>query len=455
MPSIHHLNPPPHPFWDFVANIEDHPFFAAQGRPPHYASREDVNNNAQPPQQAEATPTAAEASEKAKSKQPSAEDPPEVDPSAVKPGSGKAEESRDGPSGRGRCGRASAEARGEGRQRESGCWGRGAHWGAPPPHMGHAFGGPPFGPHMFGPPWARGQHGHPHHHAHHQHHGPPPAEGERHWGHGRRGRHGLGGPSFNLGQFLNSLGERLGVDLSGAAENLGLNQFSAPRTNQETDFEPRGDIFDTPEAYLIHLSLPGAKKEDVGVDWDGENSVLRVAGVVHRPGADEQLLSQLVVDGRKRETGVFEKAIRLGTKNEPASIDVAGISAKMTDGVLVIKVPKVEVEHKKRDVPISGSSSPSPQRNEQSLLFDADEEMYDTPSQPAPAQAPTHAEPTKDMEKMMEYTKEKEAAARDDRSETAGQEEQLPQYQEPAKDESDWEKDDSEEEGEYVKINVD
>jgi len=229
-------------------------------------------------------------------------------------------------------------------------------------------------------------------------------------------------------------------------------------------------MFDAPEAYIIHLSLPGAKKEDVGVDWDGENSVLRVAGVVHRPGADEQLLSQLVVDGRKRETGVFEKAIRLGTKNEPASIDVAGITAKMTDGVLVVKVPKVEVEHRKRDVPISGSATSSPRRNENDLLFDADEEMYDAPAQQAPAQveakkatydapveqAPAQVEAKKDMEKAMaEHTKEHEAAARDDRSETAGYEEQLPRYEESAHDESDWEKAGSEEEGDYVKINVD
>ena len=244
----------------------------------------------------------------------------------------------------------------------------------------------------------------------------------------------------------------MGIDLTGAAENLGLNQFTAPRANTEADFEPRADVFDTYDSYIIHLSLPGAKKEDVGVDWDGDNSVLRVAGVVHRPGADEQLLSQLVVDGRKRETGVFEKAIRLGTKNEPASIDIPGITAKMTDGVLLIKVPKLEVEHKKRDVPISGSPGSSPQRNEKDLLFDADEEMYDAPTERAPARV----EEKKDMEKtMQEHTKEKEVEVRDDRSETAGREEPLPRYQESANDESDWEKAGSDDEGEYVKINVD
>ena len=444
MPSIHYLNPPPHPFWDFVAGIEDHPFFGAYARQQHQEAREDANINAQ--QGASAQPN-QQAGDKAKDKHPTAEDPPEIDPSTVRPGSH--EESRQFPfRGRGRFGAAFVDDEGEGRQRGPGCRGRGGHRGGPPP-----FG--PFGPQMM-PPWARGHHGPgpwgpPHRH---DHHGPPGAEARRRCSPGKHERRGPGGPGFNLGQFLNNLGERLGIDLNGAAENLGLDKYTAPRNNSDADFEPRADLFDTPASYLIHLSLPGARKEDVGVDWDGENSILRVAGVVHRPGADEQLLSQLVVDGRKRETGVFEKAIRLGTKNDPASIDVAGITAKMTDGVLAIRVPKIDVEHKKREVPISGSASPSPRRDEKDLLFDADadEEMYEAPAE----QAPKQVEEKMDMEKAMnEHRKEKEVEARDDRSETAGREERLPRYEESANDESDREKAGSDDEGEYVKINVD
>lgn len=258
-----------------------------------------------------------------------------------------------------------------------------------------------------------------------------------------------------MGQFLNNLGERLGVDLAGAAENLGLDKYTAPKSNNEVDFEPRADIFDTAENYTIHLSLPGAKKEDIGVDWDGENSILRIAGVVHRPGVDEQMLAQLVVNGRKRENGVFEKGVCLGTKRDPASIDVAGITAKVTDGVLVMKVPKAKVEHKTREVPISGSGNASPAHNEKDLLFDADEEMYDAPSAPAAAQTVPEPANRKDIEAGANH--EKEAEARDDRSETVAREEQLPRYEveQPAKEESDWEKDDSDEEGDYVKISVD
>lgn len=39
-----------------------------------------------------------------------------------------------------------------------------------------------------------------------------------------------------------------------------------------TDFSPAVDLFDTPTSYAIHVSLPGAKKEDIGVNYDEVNN---------------------------------------------------------------------------------------------------------------------------------------------------------------------------------------
>ena len=33
------------------------------------------------------------------------------------------------------------------------------------------------------------------------------------------------------------------------------------------DLKPDADVFDTPEAFIVQVSLPGAKKEDVVVNW--------------------------------------------------------------------------------------------------------------------------------------------------------------------------------------------
>ena len=438
MPSIHYLNPPTHPFWDFVSGLEEHPFLQGYGRPPSYRFRGATNENEQAAAQQEQQP--AEKSEKAQGKQPSVEDdnqdPPEVDPSTLKDQE-VPQRFQDMPfRGRGRFGAAFDE---EGPRRGRGCGmrGRGGHGG---PHEHGARPGPD-GHH--GPWWMphdarrgpRGPGGEPFH-------GPHRAGPHHHRGHGRHSPDRRGG--FDLPEFLKNLGDRLGIDLAGAAEGLGVGNFNAPK-NADNDFEPRADVFDTANSYVIHLSLPGAKKEDVGVDYDGENSLLRIAGVVHRPGADEELLKHLAVDGRKREVGVFEKNIRLGTRRDPASIDVNAISAKMTDGVLVVKVPKVEVQHEKRDIVIG---SPSPQQAavtheqdvdmEKGTLLDMENVEQHTEAVPEKSAADEEAESVR------------EAVQHDTRSETMDVEpdEKLPEYEVEEHEES-------EEEGEYVKINVD
>ena len=122
---------------------------------------------------------------------------------------------------------------------------------------------------------------------------------------------------------------------------------AAPKSE---DFKPEADVFDTEDSYVIHINLPGAKKEDVGVNWDAEKSELNVAGVIYRPG-DEEFLKTLALDERK--VGAFERKIRLGSRANPALVDVEGITAKLEDGVLRVTVPKMNgefVEVKKVDV---------------------------------------------------------------------------------------------------------
>lgn len=116
------------------------------------------------------------------------------------------------------------------------------------------------------------------------------------------------------------------------------------------DFVPEADVFDTESAFVVHVSLPGAKKEDVGVNWDAEKSELSVAGVIYRPG-DEEFLKTLAINDRK--VGPFERKIRLGSRANPATIDSDGITAKLEDGVLRVQVPKMDsgfVEVRKVDI---------------------------------------------------------------------------------------------------------
>lgn len=154
------------------------------------------------------------------------------------------------------------------------------------------------------------------------HHGPG-RHGPHHRGRGGFGPWGRGGfgPGFNPWAFASSF-------LDPKAEDK----------NENNDFTPEADIFDTPTSFVIHVSLPGAKKEDVGVNWDIEKSELSIAGVIYRPG-DEDFLKTLAMDERK--VGPFERKVRLGTRANPAQIDADGITAKLEDGVLRVEVPKL------------------------------------------------------------------------------------------------------------------
>ena len=190
-----------------------------------------------------------------------------------------------------------------------------APWGSFPfgrPHRGH------FGPHRGG--WG----------------------GRGRGGHCGRGRHHESTP---FGDFdLTKIGELI-------ASQFG---FGGEATDKEgangKDFSPPADVFDTEDSYIVHISLPGAKKEDVGVNWDADKSELSVAGVIYRPGS-EDFLKALALDERK--VGVFERKVRLGSRASPAQVETDAIHAKMEDGVLIVTIPKEDkdfVDVKKVDI---------------------------------------------------------------------------------------------------------
>ena len=140
--------------------------------------------------------------------------------------------------------------------------------------------------------------------------------------------------NLNEHPFFNALREQFAPNLNPQAANE--NSRSSNTDNDIDIFSPPLDLFSTPASYVLHLAIPGAKKEDVGVNWDPETSSLNIAGVIHRSG-DEAFLKTLQGKG-ERKVGMFERKVEL--KGE--EVDGEGIGAKLEDGVLVVTVPKVE-----------------------------------------------------------------------------------------------------------------
>jgi HSP20 family protein len=189
------------------------------------------------------------------------------------------------------------------------------------------------------------EHPHP---PHHHHHGPPRPEGGLPF-RGRGGPCGPGARNHRRGGGCGfggrrgpprswPWGNRAPQDFNDVADLARL--FFGGEAAKDTDFSPAVDVFNTTAHFVVHLSLPGAKKEDIAVDWDVETKTLKIAGVVYRPDVDEEMLKTLVRDERK--VGFFERKIQLDEETVKGKVDEEkDITAKLEDGVLVVKVPKV------------------------------------------------------------------------------------------------------------------
>ncbi|KAI1341556.1 HSP20-like chaperone [Xylariaceae sp. FL0016] len=224
----------------------------------------------------------------------------------------------------------------------------GDHSPPPPPPPGAVPGSSP-------PPPPPGAPHHPPHHPHpHHHHGPPFGPRGRRGGRGGRcGRGGRGGrhppppPPF-AGPFDF---RPLMHAFSSHPFAQAFREYSEPNRrgdtsanhdeDQHNSFSPPIDVFNTEKAYVLHVSLPGTDKNDIGINWDGEK--LNIAGVRHRPG-DEQFLNCLLSSETK--VGMFERSIKLPPQGSDEKEDIEGYNttAKMENGILIVTVPKAEKE---------------------------------------------------------------------------------------------------------------
>lgn len=112
-------------------------------------------------------------------------------------------------------------------------------------------------------------------------------------------------------------------------------------------FRPDVDILEERDAFVIHADLPGASEETVEIQL--EKGVLTLHARVAEPSADSvgggPTGAQAVPRTRYaeyREGGYFRE-FRLSE-----SIDATGVSARMRDGVLELRLPKTAEKKPRR-----------------------------------------------------------------------------------------------------------
>ena len=104
---------------------------------------------------------------------------------------------------------------------------------------------------------------------------------------------------------------------------------------------PATDIYETKEEYVFRLELPGIRKDEVKVEFDGET--LNISG----ERKEETEVRKESYHRVERCCGSFKRSFSI-----PKNVDGSKITAQMKDGILELKVPKVE-ESKTKAIPIS------------------------------------------------------------------------------------------------------
>ncbi len=93
---------------------------------------------------------------------------------------------------------------------------------------------------------------------------------------------------------------------------------------------PASDVYETPDAYVLMIDLPGASKENISVRIEGGDLLVR-AELSPLHGDDAVILHrEHVADG-------YDRAFTLGD-----DVDANSVDAQLENGVLVLKLLKSE-----------------------------------------------------------------------------------------------------------------
>ena len=103
---------------------------------------------------------------------------------------------------------------------------------------------------------------------------------------------------------------------------------------------PAMDVYQTDDALVVKMSLPGIKPEDVQITV--ANGVLTVRGETREETEEKEKAYHL----RERRYGSFSRSVAL-----PIQVNVEKSAAEFEDGILSLKLPKAE-EAKARTIAV-------------------------------------------------------------------------------------------------------
>lgn len=128
-------------------------------------------------------------------------------------------------------------------------------------------------------------------------------------------------------------------DLARRFFNEDFNYFDSPLFTTKNG--GLSNILEKDTEYVIELSAPGLKKEDIKIELD--NDILRISSV----NEDEKEEKNDGYYRREFYKSSFERSFSV-----PKIADKNAISATMVDGILTVSIPKLKEEEKTNNIEI-------------------------------------------------------------------------------------------------------
>jgi HSP20 family protein len=111
---------------------------------------------------------------------------------------------------------------------------------------------------------------------------------------------------------------------------------------QSLTWAPRMDVYEKDNTIVVKTELPGLKKEDVQVEIEGEDLIIRGESKAETEVKDEDYYRS------ERSFGSFYRRMPL-----PAGVTAEQIHASLTDGVLEVRVPEpAEAKAEAKKIPV-------------------------------------------------------------------------------------------------------
>ncbi len=132
-----------------------------------------------------------------------------------------------------------------------------------------------------------------------------------------------------------SLPFQLSQEVDRLFEELIHRPWGSPLSPKPDEWNPELDLYETEDAFILEVDLPGVKEKEVSVHVDDGDLILTGRRVCDR------VTAQRSFHRHERHEGQFLRRLRL-----PASVAQDQVQAVFTEGVLRVTLPKLPRERK-------------------------------------------------------------------------------------------------------------